>query len=189
MEVLLVNSDDQTSTQYPEVRTVDNAQMYLSIRVSFSKTISGIKELLLCAFEGLFGAEILISEGQGKRPLGMMVLTQGLKVHVAQHPVNINNETSRWGLWGSGNQTHAHPKGAAACDSRQTLLHGSAGPGGPDLRFCKGSQTYVFLFKLSFLSFNSTFRKYYICGAKHIYKLDVACGLWLSASVLKHCTC
>ena len=144
MEVLLVNSDDQTSTQYPEVRTVDNAQMYLSIRVSFSKTISGIKELLLCAFEGLFGAEILISEGQGKRPLGMMVLTQGLKVHVAQHPVNINNETSRWGLWGSGNQTHAHPKGAAACDSRQTLLHGSAGPGGQTSDFAREARHTYF---------------------------------------------
>lgn len=83
MEVLLINSDGQTSTQYPEVKTVDNAQAYLSIRASFSKTTSGIKELLLCAFEGLFGAEILISEGQGKHPVGMVVLRQGLKVHVA----------------------------------------------------------------------------------------------------------
>lgn len=56
VEVLLIKSGGQTRTQYPEVRIVDNAQMYLRIRASFSKTISGIKELLLCAFEGLYGA-------------------------------------------------------------------------------------------------------------------------------------
>lgn len=64
-------SGGQTSTEYPEVRIVESAQMYLIIRPSFfkkkkkeeRKTISGIKELLLCSFEELFGAEIVINEG------------------------------------------------------------------------------------------------------------------------------
>ena len=63
-------SGGQTSTEYPEVRIVESAQMYLIIRPSFfkkkkkeRKTISGIKGLLLCSFEGLFGAEIVINEG------------------------------------------------------------------------------------------------------------------------------
>lgn len=63
----------------------------------FSKTTSGVKELLLCRFEELFGAEILISEDfiserQGQCLLGMILVKQGLKTHVARHPFNINNE-------------------------------------------------------------------------------------------------
>ena len=92
-EVHLIKSGSQTRIQYPEIRIVDNAQMYLSLRASFSKTTSGIMELLLCALEGLYGAEILISERQGQCLLGMMVLTSVLKAHVVQHPYNINDET------------------------------------------------------------------------------------------------
>lgn len=43
--------------------------------------------------------------------------------------------------------------------------------------------------KFKLLEFNLIFRKHCVCGAKRICKLDVACGLWLSASVLNHCTC
>lgn len=64
MEVLLIKSGGQIRTLDPEVRIVDNAQTYLSRRASFFKTISGIKELLLCAFEGLYGAEILTVKGK-----------------------------------------------------------------------------------------------------------------------------
>lgn len=92
-------SGGQTRTQDLEVSIVDNAQMYLSIRASFSKTVSGIKELLLCAFEGSYGAEIFISDGQDQYLLGMMVLTPVLKARVVQHPCKLNDEPSRWG-WG-----------------------------------------------------------------------------------------
>lgn len=101
-EVLLIKRGGQTRTQDLEVRTVDNAQVYLSIRASFSKTVSGIKELLLCAFEGSYGAEIFISDGQDQYLLGMMVLTPVLKARVVQHPCNLNDELSRWEWGGLG---------------------------------------------------------------------------------------
>lgn len=44
----------------------------------------------------------------------MMVLEQRLITQVTQHTLNINNETSRWGLWRPGNRTYDHQKGAAA---------------------------------------------------------------------------
>lgn len=63
-EVLLIKSGGQIRTLDPEVRLVDNAQTYLSRRASFFETLSGIKELLLCALEGLYGAEIFIVKGK-----------------------------------------------------------------------------------------------------------------------------
>lgn len=66
MEVLPAESGGQTSTGYPEVRIVDDAQMYLIVRASFSKNISGIKELLLCAFEGCLGLKYSLVKGEAK---------------------------------------------------------------------------------------------------------------------------
>lgn len=60
------------------------------------------------------GLKYSVKAKASKCPFGMMVLGQEFETHVAQHPFNINDETSRRGLWGPGNQAHACPKGAAA---------------------------------------------------------------------------
>lgn len=93
------------------------------------------------------------------------------------------------GTVGTWNQAHTCLKGAAATWFQTDISTWEGWPLWPDFRFCKKSQIYIFWNNLNFLSFNSIFRKYCFCAAKYIYKLDVACGLWLSASVLNHCTC
>lgn len=68
----------------------------------------------------------------------MMVLEQRLITQMTQYTFNINNETTRWGLWRPGNQTYDHQKGAAHSWPQIILLaHGSTGPCGQASDFAR----------------------------------------------------